>query len=300
MNEHDPGDAVVDDAVGTITWRQLLVETRKHLGDGQHAKWICQRASGASGGEWLGLLEEKATNRSVAHLDSMVARRLAGEPLQYVLGSWAFRRLDLMVDRRVLIPRPETEEVVEVALELARQRPVPRLVVDLGTGSGAIALSMALELPRSSATVWATDFSADALDVCRANLAGIGVAGGSVRLGEGAWFAALPPALRGQFELVVSNPPYIADDAAGVESAVADWEPRQALFAGADGLDDLRTIISEAPAWLAPGGWVVLEIGADQGDRVATLLQQAGLVDGRIRQDLAGHDRIAIARTPGP
>lgn len=289
-----------------ITWADLRVHAEARLQEtavlspGTEARWMVERVSGYDGVELVVGEHEAATTAAIQHLDDMLERRAVGEPLQYVLGRWEFLGLDLMVDRRVLIPRPETEEVVDVALELASQRPVPRLVADLGTGSGAIALSMALELPRRSTTVWATDFSADALDVCRANLAGIGVAGNSVRLAEGAWFAALPPALRGQFELVVSNPPYIADDAAGVESAVADWEPRQALFAGADGLDDLRTIINEAPAWLAPGGWVVLEIGADQGVRVATLLQQAGLVDGRIRQDLAGHDRIAIARTPDP
>src|SRR5438105_5970876 len=140
----------------------------------------------------------------------MVARRAAGEPLQYVLGRWAFRTLDLMVDRRVLIPRPETEQVVEVALAEAR-RLHARIAADLGTGSGAIALSLAAELP--GVDVWATDVSADALAVARANLAGIGTfAAARVRIQEGDWFGALPPELRGRLDIVVSNPPYIGDD----------------------------------------------------------------------------------------
>lgn len=287
-----------DDADGTLTWRQLFNETRERIGDAQHAKWICQQASDTNGAEWLQALDAKATNRAVAHLDAMVERRLAGEPLQYVLGSWSFRRLDLMVDRRVLIPRPETEQVVEVALEHARLRAAPRLIADLGTGSGAIALSLALELPRASTTIWATDASADALDVCRANLAGIGLAGRSVRIGSGSWFEALPDELEASFDVIVSNPPYIATGAADVEAAVTWWEPHTALFAGADGLDDIRTIVGGAMAWLAPGGSLALEIGADQGAAVGYLLDAGGFIDVAIGRDLAGLDRIASGRRP--
>jgi release factor glutamine methyltransferase len=308
-NDRDPNDwqmghRVMDDNgfggndTTTVTWRQLFAETRDRLSDGQHAKWMCQQVTDSTNGEWLKLLDTRATHRAVVRLDSMVARRLTGEPLQYVLGSWSFRRLDLLVDRRVLIPRPETEQVVEVALDLARQCPAPRLIADLGTGSGAIALSLAVELPRASTQIWATDASADALDVCRANLAGIGVAGGAVRLALGDWFDALPRDLLGRFDVIVSNPPYIAIGAADVESAVTDWEPAPALFAGSDGLDDLRSIISGAPRWLRPGGFVVLEIGADQGEAVAELLQRVGLVAIQIRSDLAGLDRIALGHQP--
>src|SRR6516164_6836164 len=126
---------------------------------------MCQVASGRDGADWLLGLDDLATTRPVSRLDAMVGRRRAGEPLQYVLGSWGFRRLDLMVDRRVLIPRPETELVVEAALVAARSMPPPIVVADLGTGSGAIALALADELPLRGVTIWATDNLPGALDV---------------------------------------------------------------------------------------------------------------------------------------
>ena len=158
---------------GTISWRELWNETAARVGRPQ-ARWLCGVASGRDGDEFLASLDIAATARAVAHLDAMLARLDAGEPLQYVLGRWGFRHLDLMVDRRVLIPRPETETVVEVALRLARPLEFPIVCADLGTGSGAIGLSLAHELPQSGVTVWMTDRSSDALDVARANAAGIG------------------------------------------------------------------------------------------------------------------------------
>ena len=127
------------------------------VGARHEARWLCEVATALDGDEFVRGLDEPATERMVAHLDAMVARYRAGEPLQYVLGRWSFRRLDLAVDRRVLIPRPETELVAEVAIELARRVEPPRLVADLGTGSGAIGLSMAVELPLDGTTVWITD-----------------------------------------------------------------------------------------------------------------------------------------------
>jgi len=155
-------------------------------------------------------------------------RRESGEPLQYVLGSWAFRSLELMVDPRVLIPRPETEQVVEVALGEIRRHRRP-VVADLGTGSGAIALSVVAEV--AGAQVWATDTSEAALAVARANLAGLaGMAATRVRLARGSWFSALPAELRGRLSVVVSNPPYVADaEVASLPAEVAEWEPREAL-----------------------------------------------------------------------
>ncbi len=242
----------------------------------------------------------------VAHLDAMIARRIAGEPLQYVLGSWQFRRLDLMIDRRVLIPRPETEWVTEIALDLARSvirdgvaaDSGPVTVVDLGTGSGAIGLSLAVELPVGSTHVWLVDVSADALDVARANLSGIGRAGAGVSIAEGSWFAALPSELAGAIDLVVANPPYIAVGDPGVADDVHQWEPHRALYSGNDGLDDIRIIVEQATRWLRPGGWMVIEIGSDQGAAVLALLERTGLAEGEIRPDLTGRDRIAIGRRP--
>jgi release factor glutamine methyltransferase len=280
------------------TWRQLLVETTEVLGDDAEARWLCQEASGLEGGEWVLGLDEPATQRTVANLDAMVARRRGGEPLQYVMGHWPFRRLDLLVDRRVLIPRPETELVVEVALERAAEQPDPLVVADLGTGSGAIALALADELFPRPVAVWACETDEAALDVARANLAGIGRAGTTVRMAWGSWFGALPWELAGRLAVVVSNPPYLADDDPAVEAPVREWEPAGALFAGPDGLDALREVIAGAPSWLRRGGVLVCEIGAGQGTAVADLASDAGLVDIAILPDLADLDRILVAHRP--
>jgi release factor glutamine methyltransferase len=285
----------------TTAWRQLWVETAHELGGtpeaANEARWLCQEAAGLAGVEWANGLDDIPTVRAVARLDAMIARRCVGEPLQYVLGRWGFRRLDLMVDRRVLIPRPETEEVVGVALEVARAMGRPLLVADLGTGSGAIALALADELPLTGVEIWATDCSPDALDVARANLAGLGRPAVNVRLAAGAWFDALPSDRVGRFDMIVSNPPYVgAGDA--LDRAVRDWEPADALFAGPDGLDALRVLVGGAGRWLRPGGALVAEIGATQASAVEALAGDHGLVEIEIRPDLSGHDRILVARSP--
>lgn len=280
---------------GTISWRELWAETEALLGERTVARWLCEEACGVEGDEFLDELDRPATERSVHHLDSMVARVRAGEPLQYVLGHWPFRHLDLLVDRRVLIPRPETELLVDHAIGAVRDHPRPLTIVDLGTGSGALGLALASELWHAAMTVWLTDVSADALAVARANLAGIGRAAACVRVGEGAWFSALPVEMRGEVDLIVSNPPYIADADPDVEAIVLDWEPHRALYAGADGLDHIRVIAADAAEWLRPGGVLLLEIGATQGGVVADVLRAAGLVDVRILPDLTGRDRFAQA-----
>jgi release factor glutamine methyltransferase len=281
--------------MSVITLRQLWADTAEVLLARHEARWLCEVAVGLDGDEFTAALDEPVTERMIAHHDAMLARLRTGEPLQYVLGRWGFRRLDLFVDRRVLIPRPETELVAEVAIELARRVGGSRVVADLGTGSGAIGLSMAVELPVGSTMVWITDNSSDALDVARANLVGIGRAAGNVRVGEGSWFDALPADVR--FDVIVSNPPYVAVASPLLEQRVAQWEPANALFAGADGLDDIRYLVANASRHLASGGWLVLEIGTDQGEAALALLRAAGFVEVEIRQDLAGHDRVAIGRS---
>lgn len=277
----------------TTTWRALLAETRARLGDHAAARWLCEVASGRD--DLLRVLDEAATHNTVAHLDAMIARREAGEPLAYVLGRWGFRRLDLFVDRRVLIPRPETEVVAGVAIDLARRLAPPVTVADLGTGSGAIGLALADELPPDQVTVWLTDASADALDVARANLAGMGRRGAAVRIAEaGLWFDALPAGTT--LDLAVANPPYVAAGTTAIDAAVTDWEPHGALFAGPDGLRDIRLLIASAPRWVRPGGWLVLEIGSDQGPAVAALLTGGGYGEVAIRPDLTGRDRVAVGR----
>jgi release factor glutamine methyltransferase len=272
-------------------WTVLVGAAARRLGSVQEARWIGEQASGSD-------LSATPTKVARAHFEAMVGRRAAGEPLQYVLGSWAFRRLDLWVDRRVLIPRPETEHVVESALSLAREILTVKesvLAADLGTGSGAIALSLAYELPLGRVDVWASDASHDALDVARANLAGIGRAGARVTMRQGSWFDALPDDARGMFDLIVSNPPYIATDEL-LPPEVADWEPVAALVSGVTGLEAIEHLLRHAPQWLAPRGALVLEIGDTQGPAALALAATAGFNDVAVRPDLAGRDRILIAR----
>lgn len=259
----------------------------------QELRWIIEQASGRSAAEQVATLDHHVTERELASVGQMVDRRAGGEPLQYVLGRWSFRTLDLFVDRRVLIPRPETEVVAGLAIDALDSR-AHAVVADLGTGSGAIALSLAVELwPKVE--VWATDASSDALAVARANVAALGRRGATVRLVEGDWFGALPDDLRGRLDLIVSNPPYVAMGEL-LPDAVARWEPSDALLAGPDGLNDLRCIIAEAPEWLADDGVLVLEIGETQGAAVLDLARAAGFVETAVEQDLAGRDRALVAR----
>lgn len=295
------------EAEQTVPWRALLAETTHLLAQADvaaaaaEARWIIERASGLEGAELLLGLDEPATVRGVAHLDAMVERRVAGEPIQYVLGSWGFRTLDLFCDRRVLIPRPETEQVVGVALSrldtvlLARPRDHRPVAVDLGTGTGAIALSIAVERPGTD--VWAVERSAEALAVARANLTGLGMGGTRVRLAEGSWFEPLPDDLRGGIDLLVSNPPYVAAHEE-LPASVVDWEPVDALVPGPTGLEAYEVLVAGAGEWLAPGGALVLEIGATQGPDVVALARTAGLVDPEVHADHAGHDRTVVAHRP--
>ena len=280
-----------------LTWRDLQRSAQAELG-AREAWFVLERASGYDRAGLVPRLGEPAPARVVAFVEGMVERRRAGEPLQYVLGVWSFRKLELVVDRRVLIPRPETEMVVEVALEaLRRLAPVRPLAVDLGTGSGAIAISLALEMPR--ARVWGTDRSEDALAVARANLSGMGASVATrVRLSAGDWFAALPPNLRGQVDLIVANPPYVA---AGEElpAEVADWEPAGALVAGPTGLEAVAEIVAEAAGWLRRPGALVVEIAPHQAGAAAGLAEAAGFTDVDVLPDLAGRLRALVARVDG-
>jgi release factor glutamine methyltransferase len=278
------------------TWRELLALAEERLGSANEARRIVERASGYDGAEVMLALDESANHRTEPFFLDMVERRAAGEPLQYVIGRWGFRRLDLFVDRRVLIPRPETEMVVQVALaELQNMtKPSRPTVVDLGTGSGAIALSIAVEAP--TARVWATEASSDALDVARANVAGIGtLAARRVRLEHGSWFDPLPVLLKGHVQLVVANPPYIADDEE-LPVEVADWEPRDALRAGPTGLEDIAQIIKETPGWVSDPGVLVVEIAPHQAEEATRLAVDAGFRDVETRLDLTGRERILVAR----
>ena len=227
-------------------------------------------------------LNTDAQNRFLA----LVQRRVGGEPLAYLTGIKEFFGLPLQVDARVLDPRPDTETLVEWALECMAALPAPR-VIDLGTGSGAIAL--ALKHSRPDARVSAVDASAEALAVAQANAQRLGL---DVAFRQGNWLAVMD----GTFDLIVSNPPYIAEG--DPHLAALGHEPRQALTAGADGLDDIRTLAAQAPARLCPGGWLLLEHGWDQAAAVRALLLATGLQDVRSRQDLSGIERCSGGRLP--
>jgi release factor glutamine methyltransferase len=215
---------------------------------------------------------------------ALVARRRAREPVAYIRGTRGFRHIDLAVDRRVLVPRPETELLVEVALNL----PLRARVLDVGTGSGAVALALKHERP--DLTVVATDLSRDALEVARANAAALRL---DVAFAQG----DLLSGVEGDFDAILSNPPYVPDgDREVLEPEVAVHEPAQALFAGDDGLDVVRRLTVDAAA-RAP--FVALEIGAGQAPAVGELLRGAGMTEVRAHRDLAGIERVVVGRRDG-
>ncbi|MDB5869127.1 MAG: [protein release factor]-glutamine N5-methyltransferase [Polaromonas sp.] len=244
----------------------------------------------ASARSWLLAHDTDALAQHAAEsFHTLSLRRAGGEPLAYIVGSQEFFGLALRVDARVLVPRPDTETLVEWSLELLQLPGLPpaRRVLDLGTGSGAIALAIAhsLQAPgREASCVTAVDASADALDVARENARRLGLA---VHFIESRWLREI----KESFHLIASNPPYIAS--ADPHLPALAHEPLQALAAGADGLDDIRLIIEQAPGHLLPGAWLLLEHGYDQAGRVRELLAQRGFFQVQSRLDLAGIERCS-------
>jgi release factor glutamine methyltransferase len=255
----------------------------------REAHWILDAASlqtGSAGGP-----TEDLNDEAVRVAEDLLQRRLSGEPLQYVTGVAGFRHLELSVGPGVMVPRPETEVVAETAMDV-----LPRggLAVDVGTGSGAIALAIAQE--RRDATVIATELSLEAARWARRNRDAHALA---VLLIVCDLLSALSGDLRRRVQLVVANLPYISTrEAASLPPEVVDHEPHASLFAGVDGTDVLRRLIDESPRWLAPGGWIVLEIGVTQGDMTRSLLVERGFAEVAIERDLTGRERIARARWP--
>jgi len=225
--------------------------------------------------------------RAAVALEALLARRAAREPVQYLVGEREFWSLPLAVDRRVLIPRPETELVVETVLRVAGD---VRCIVDVGTGSGAIALALARALP--AAAVWASDVDPGALAVARANLARHAP---RVRLVCGDLLAAFRPRT---VDVVASNPPYVAEaEHAGLAPEIRDHEPARALLAGPDGLAVLRRLVAGAPDVLVPGGWLIVEMGAGQADAVRSAVVRDGRYAAvRTVEDHAGIERVLVAR----
>ncbi|HET6832404.1 MAG TPA: peptide chain release factor N(5)-glutamine methyltransferase [Acidimicrobiales bacterium] len=291
---------MTDTATGGVAWQTLFDEATHRLAAAgfenaeQEARWLVQQASGLEGAELTLGLDEPASLRNATFFYDMLERRLRGEPLQYVLGRWGFRVLDLYVDDRVLIPRPETEALTQMALEECR-RLEARLAVDLGTGSGAIALALAVEW--TGIEVWATDVSPDALAVARANVAGMGRIGAAVRLAEGSWYEALPAELAGAVDVIVSNPPYVAEyEVEDLPDEVRAWEPLAALVSGPTGLEAIERIVAEAPLWLAHPGSLLVEIAPHQAAEAEALARAAGFGSAAVWPDLTGRDRILLAR----
>lgn len=284
--------------------RALLARAQSLLGAGPHSDrarldaetlllHVWARRDAARNRAWLLThLDAEAAPDDAAEFDALVKRRRAGEPIQYIVGEAEFYGLPFFVTREVLIPRPETEHVVEKALQLGRQSGTPR-IVDVGTGSGAIAVAVGAHL--RDANITATDVSAAALAIAQRNALRNGVAD-RIRFLAG---DLLAPVAGERFEMVISNPPYVAEadrDTLAVE--IREFEPARALFADGDGLAIYRRLIPAAFAVLAGGGFLLLEIGHGQRDAVGALLENAGFRTIEFTADLQGIARVAAARRP--
>jgi release factor glutamine methyltransferase len=255
------------------------------------AELLLAEALGASRAQLVARAEQRVTDAQFATFRNHVERRAAGEPVAYVLGRREFWTLTLEVGPDVLVPRPDTELLVELALERLRDVATPR-IADLGTGSGAIGLALAAERP--DARVVLVDASDAAIAVAERNRARLGLANAATRTGS--WYT---PLLGERFDVIVSNPPYLAADDAHLESPELAREPRGALVAGATGLEDVAHIAAGAVGHLAPGGWLIVEHGAMQGAAVRALFERAGLTDVDTARDLAGLERATLGRVVG-
>jgi release factor glutamine methyltransferase len=289
---------------GNRRLRQTLAEdaqTLSHSGIDNarlDAEVLMGHVLGMTRGQLLASADFLLSEGHLRQYRELLRRRLEREPIAYLTGRREFWSLEFGVLPDVLIPRPETERLVEIALALARELPqihsLP--VLDIGTGSGAIAVSLAKELP--SAVIWATDVSPAALEIARRNATCNGVAE-RVRFFQGDLFKAIGESA-GRFALIVSNPPYIRSaEIDALEPEASRWEPRGALDGGADGLNFYRRIARQARDYLAPNGAVALEVGADMGKEVSRLFTAGGYTGVAIFQDYAGRDRVVVARLTG-
>jgi len=267
----------------------LLRQARIRI-DPAEADLLLAHALGRSRSWLLAHGDDDIAADDAARFTGLVERRAAGEPVAYLTGSRGFWSLELAVTPATLVPRPETEWLVELALARIPADAETR-IADLGTGSGAIALAIAKERPR--ARVVATDASGPALDVARENARRNRI--GNVEFRQGDWYA---PLAGESFDLIASNPPYIALGDPHLDEGDLRFEPRSALLSGADGLDAIRAIVSDAPSHLRAGGWLLLEHGWEQGEAVRALLRDAGFFDIATERDLEGRDRVTLGRLP--
>lgn len=260
-----------------------------------NAEWLIAAALGLNRMKLYLQFDRPLTERELADMRGKVARRAKREPLQYILGETPFHEISLKVDRRALIPRPETEQLVELALGSFADNGGAYRILDLGTGTGAIALALAFALPR--AEIFACDRSAEALELAKENGLVCGLQN-RVAFFQSDWFSEVPP--EAAWDLIVSNPPYLTE--AEIESSepeVRNFEPRAALVAGADGLDDLRAIVDGALPRLKPGGWLWLETGIAHREPLAERMRAAGYVDVNGVDDWSGRPRFVSGRARG-
>ena len=259
--------------------------------DATDARWLLAHAVGRPHSWLFAHGDDPIEPALAARFETLVARRAAGVPVAYLIGRRGFWRFDLAVSPATLIPRPETERLVELALARLPAGP-DAAVADLGTGSGAVALALAVERP--DVEVVATDLSEDALAVALANAAELGLA--RVAFLAGDWYA---PLAGRRFDVLVSNPPYIEADDPHLARGDLRFEPQTALASGEDGLDAIRVLAGGACAHLRPGGWLLVEHGLAQGAAVRALFEAAGLADVETARDLEQRDRVTLGRAPG-
>jgi len=271
-------EALLDNAV-----RRIAGDTAR-----LDAELLLAQVTGLSRSGFRAFPEREVEARLAAEFEDVVMQRAQGMPVAYLLGHQEFWSLPFKVSSSTLIPRPDTECLVEQALEL----PLPdnARVVDLGTGTGAIALALASERP--SWMISACDLMEDAVALAQANASKLKL---PVEVFQSRWFAGLPA---GSFDLIVSNPPYVASGDHHLDEGDVRFEPASALVSGADGLDDIRLIVSEAPAWLNAEGWLLLEHGFDQAEAVQGLLTARGFAKVESRKDYGGNDRMTLGQWP--
>ena len=284
--ERPPGrEAAADRGVDAAPTVRLLLDEARISMPLREARLLLRHVLGVTHAALEAHPEREVSPRETADFHTLAMRRAAGEPIAYLTGHREFYGLEFHFTPAVLIPREETELLVEIAVEKPARR-----ILDLGTGSGCLAIAVARELPRAQVT--AVDVSAAALDVARENAARHGA---TVRFVQGDWFAPLGGE---RFDLILANPPYVAEADPHLAQGDVRFEPRGALAAGPDGLDDIRRIAAAAAAHLVAGGRLVFEHGYDQAQAVAALLAQAGFVAIEQRRDLAGIPRVTGGARP--